>query len=175
MIREYLGKKAANTIERSRYGKTNIGKISATYLDEERLEDHGHNALASVADELQHPYFRYRVYWVAATINLVSWSSVVFLPFVVSKIALVLALLFSKGGLLLIIPAFSSTMLAVYALLRIWFPETSFANNSADVMQSYQQQSNSLRTWKMWVVSCGAGAVNSILLIVTYLSVAGEW
>ncbi len=175
MIREYLGKKAARSIERSKYGQTKIGKMSATYLDEDRIEDHGYATMASVTDELQHPYFRYHIYWIALATNLISWLSVIFLPFIVSKIVLSLALIFSKGGLLLIIPAFSSTMFGIYALLRMWFPETIDANNPADVMQSYQQQSDSLRTWKMWVASCGGGAVNAILLIITYFYMTDEW
>jgi hypothetical protein len=42
-------------------------------------------------------------------------------------------------------------------------------------MQSYAHQSESLVTWKLWVVSCGVGGVNAILLIIAYLDMTGEW
>lgn len=171
MIKERLGKKAADSIERSKYGQTKIGKISSTYLDEER----SYSALSSVIDEMQHPYFRRRIYWIAGAINLTSWVSVFFLHFLVSKVVLALALIFSKGGLLLIIPAFSSTLLAVYALFRGKFPETVRFHDESDVMQSYQQQSDSTLTWKIWVAACGLAAVNAILLTIVYLIMTGEW
>ncbi len=175
MIREYLGKKAAETIDRSKYGDTKIGRITSTILDEERLENIPHAGLHSISAELNHPYLRYRMLAFAVVINAISWLSVFLLPFVVSKLVLALALIFSKGGILLVAPAFGFTMMGVYSLLRIWFPERNYVADAGAVMQSYEHQSDSLVTWKLWVVSCGVGGINAILLIIAYLDMTGEW
>lgn len=174
MIREYLGKKAAETIDRSKYADTRIGRITSTILDEERLEDIGHDGLNSISADLNHPYLLYRNFAFALAVNAISWLSVFLLSSVVSKLVLALTLIFSKGGLLLVAPAFGFTMMGVYSLLRFWFPEQNDVADAGGVMQSYQHQSDSLVTWKLWVVSCGVGAINAILLIIAYLYMIGE-
>jgi hypothetical protein len=90
----------------------------------------------------------------------------------VSKFVFGLALISSKGGLLLVLPAFTATILGTYSLVRSWFPDEGMLDDS-DVMASYQQQSESARTWKMWVFACGTGAINSILLVICYWYLAG--
>jgi hypothetical protein len=172
MIREYLGKKAAGAIDRSKYGNTKVGRITSTILDDQRLEDIGYDGLNS---DLGHPHLRYRMLAFAIVVNVVSWLAVFLLPSVVSKLVLVLALILPKGGILLIAPAFGFTMMGVYSLLRFWFPERNDTADVGDVMQSYAHQSDSLLTWKLWVVSCGVGGINAILLIIAYLDMTGEW
>ena len=118
---------------------------------------------------------RYNTLAYAIAVNAISWLSVLLLPSVVSKLVLALALISSKGGLLLIAPAFGFTILGVHSLLRFWFPERNDAFDAGDVMQSYEYQSDSLLTWKLWVVSCGVGGINAILLVIAYLDMTGEW
>jgi hypothetical protein len=108
-------------------------------------------------------------------VNAISWLGVFLFPAVVSKIALLLAVILPKGGVLLIAPAFGFTMIGVYSLLRFRFPEQNAAADDGDVMQSYAYQSDSLLTWKLWVTSCGVSGINAILLIVAYLDMTGEW
>lgn len=175
MIREYLGKKAAGAIDRSKYADTRIGKITTTILDDDRLGDIGSDGLHSLGGDLNHPPLRYRSIAFAIGVNAISWLAVFLLPNVVSKIVLVLALIFPKGGVLLIAPAFGFTMLGVYSLLRFWFPEQNDVADAGDVMQSYSYQSDSLVTWKLWVASCGVGGINAILLIIAYVDMTGDW
>ena len=96
MIREYLGKKAAEAVDRSKYGDTRIGRISSTILDEERLENY--HGLHSIGSDLNDPYLRYRMLAFAIAVNAVSWLGVFLLPSFVSKLVLAFTLLFSKGG-----------------------------------------------------------------------------
>ena len=175
MIREYLGKKAAEKIDNSKYGYTKIGKITSTILDDARLEDIGHDGLNSLGENLNNPYLYYRMFGLAVAVNAISWLSVFLIPSVVSKLVLALTLILPKGGSLLVAPVFGFTMISVYSLLRIRFPERNPYTDTGDVMRSYEQQSDSLLTWKLWVVSCGIGAINAILLIIAYLDMTGEW
>ena len=174
MIREYLGRKATETIDRSKYGYTKIGKISSTILDDARLEDIGHDGLNSISNKLNNPYLRYRMFVLAIAVNVVSWLSVFLIPSVVSKLVLAFAFIFSKGGLLLVAPALGFTMMGIYSLLRIWLPERNYGPDDGAVMQSYGRQSESLLTWKLWVVSCGIGGINAVLLAFAYLVMTGE-
>ena len=68
-------------------------------------------------------------------------------------------------------------MMGVYSLLRFWFPERTDpdAADAGDVMQSYAYQSDSLVTWKLWVVSCGVAGINAVGLIVVYLEITDGW
>ena len=85
MIREYLGEKAAKAIDRTKFGDTKAGKISAAILDDERLEDIGYGGLISISDDLRIPYLRYRVFTWAIVVNATSWLSVFLIPSLVSK------------------------------------------------------------------------------------------
>jgi hypothetical protein len=174
MIREYLGKKAAGAIDRSKYADTRIAKITTTILDDDRLENIHDDGLSSIGVDLEHPYLRYRALGLAIVVNAISWLGVFLFPAVVSKIALLLAVILPKGGVLLIAPAFGFTMIGVYSLLRFRFPEQNSTADDGDVMQSYAYQSDSLLTWKLWVTSCGVSGINAILLIVAYLDMTGE-
>ena len=159
MIREYIGKKAAEKIDRSKYGDTKVGRITSTILDDERLENIHNDGLNAIGSDLNNPYLRYRMLAFAIAVNSISWLAVFLLPSVVSKLVLACSLIFSKGGLLLITPVFGFTMMGVYSVLRFWFPERNNFADAGDVMQSYGHQSDSLITWKLWVVSCGVGGV----------------
>ena len=175
MIREYLGKKAAESIDRSKYGDTKIGKVASTILDEERVEEYGFEGLGSIRSGPGHSSSRYRILLYGAAVNATSWLAVLLIPTVVSKLVIGFSLIFSKGGLLLVTPSLGFTLYSVYFLLRVWFPEQNDAADASDVMQSYERQSDSLLTWKLWVISCGVGGVNAIFLVVTYLKMSGEW
>ncbi len=175
MIREYLGRKAAETIDRTKFGDTTLGKISATVLDDARLEDIGHDGFISIGENLNNPYLRYRTFSFAIAVNAISWLSIFIIPSVVSKLVLVCALILPKGGLLLVLPSLGFTIVGVYALLRIWFPERICSPDDGVVMQSYGRDTESLLTWKLWLVSCGIGGVNAILLATAYFVISGEY
>ncbi|HMT09893.1 MAG TPA: hypothetical protein PKA82_18045 [Pyrinomonadaceae bacterium] len=174
MIREYVGKKAAEKLVSSKFGSTRAGKVAATILDDDRLMDLGSPDVRNLSDNADHPFFRKRILIYAVITNLISYLSVFLIPGIVSKFVLVLTLILPKGGLILLAPAFGFTMFATYSLLRIWRPENTDIAEHGAVMQSYETQSESLVTWKFWVVSCGVGGVNSLLLALTYLSITGE-
>ncbi len=174
MIREYLGKKAAETLDRTKFGNTRVGKISTTVLDDARLEDIGSDGLISIGESLNNPYLHYRAFYFAIAVNLISWLSVFLIPSVVSKLVLAFGLIFSKGAVLLLAPALGFTIMGAYSLLRLWFPERNYVPDDGAVMQSYGLQSESLLTWKLWVVSCGMGGINAALLVFTYFAMIGE-
>ena len=175
MIREYLGEKAAKAIDRTKFGDTKAGKISAAILDDERLEDIGYGGLISISDDLRIPYLRYRVFTWAIVVNATSWLSVFLIPSLVSKLVLACSFAFSKGRLLLAMPAGGFTILGVYSLLRIWFPARHYGPDDGVVMQSYGRDTESLLTWKLWLVSCGIGGINTILLSAAYIVVTGGY
>ena len=67
-------------------------------------------------------------------------------------------------------------MMGIYALFRVLFPTLeSNDEDDASVMQSYGRQEDSLKVWRIWVVSCGTAAVNAILLVIAYLYISGDW
>ena len=175
MIREYFGKKAAETIDRSRFRDTKVGKISSLILDEERFDELGQSGFGSLDDNLDPPHVRYRMMAIAVAVNAISWLSVFLFPSAVARLVLVLSFVFSKGGILLVAPALGFTMIGLFSLLRIWFPDRPNTGETGDVMQSYGYQSNSLLTWKLWVVSCGVGGIDALLLVIAYLDMTGEW
>lgn len=175
MIREYLGKKAAERIDRSKYADTRTGKVAATILDNERLLDLGSDNLVSLSDNADHPFFRARIVGLATVSNLVSYFAVFIIPGIVEKLVLGLSLILPIAPTLLLAPAFGFTMLATYSTLRIKFPENHSIPQQGEVMQSYGTQSESLLTWKLWVVSCGVGGVNAFVLAITYLYMTDGW
>ena len=176
MIRSYLKKQASRQIETSRVGSTKVGRAALEMMDEEESEVETYENLALVTHEMRHSYFRRRMILIAISVNLISWLAVFFLPGVVGRLSLVAGLVFSKGGILLVLPACAATLIGNYAIFRIWFPELeSNTGSSSDVMSSFQQQSDSLRTWRVWVVSCGLAGVDGILLFIAYMYVSGEW
>ena len=120
MIREYLGKKAAETIDHTKFGDTKVGKISVAILDDERLEDIGFEGLTSGEKKQHDRYSRYRIFVWPISVNAVSWLSVFLIPSIVSKLALACALILPKGALLLVTPVLGFTVKGVYSLLRIW-------------------------------------------------------
>ncbi len=157
MIKDYLGKKASEAIESSKLGDTKAGQTAASYLDTEKREAKTYDNFAIVTDEMQHSYYRRRIIVIALAVNLLSWLAVLFLNGLVSNLVLAAGLIFSKGGLLLILPAFSATMMGIYAQFRVLFPTLeSNDEDDASVMQSYGRQEHSLKVWRIWVVSCGA-------------------
>ena len=98
MIREYIGKKAAEKIDRSKYGDTKVGRITSTILDDERLENIHNDGLNAIGSDLNNPYLRYRMLAFAIAVNSISWLAVFLLPSAVSKLVLACSLIFSKGG-----------------------------------------------------------------------------
>lgn len=175
MIREFLGKKAAESIDRTKFARTRTGKVAATILDDDRLVDLARSGSASIADKSDRPVIRKNIYAFAAAANILSYMAVFLIPTVVSKVVLALSLIFSKAPIILLAPSFGFTMIGTYSLLRKWFPEDQEVPESGDVMHSYGTQSASLITWKLWVVACGAGGMNAIILAFSYLSMTGEW
>ena len=174
MIREYLGKKVADKIDRTTFGGTRVGKISTAILDDGRLEDIGSHSLTSLTDRLQDSHSRFRVLAAAAITNVVSWLTVLLLPSVVSKLVFALSLL-PKGGAVLLAPSFGFTLTGTYALLRMWFPERNYSPEDGPVMHSYGRDTESSLTRKLWLVSCGAAGINTLLLAAAYLVVTGEY
>lgn len=172
MIREFLGKKAAQRVDKSKYGQTRIGKVATTILDDERLENFG---LGGLDSGLESNHAGYSMPMAALIANLVYWPAVLLAPSVVSKFVIAFSLIFLKGWVLLLAPVLGLTMFGIYSLLRKKFPERDDQDDAGDVMQSYAHQSDSLLTWKLWVVSCGIAAVDVILLVVAYLNATGEW
>lgn len=175
MIREYLGKKVANLVDNSRYGNTRFGAVASTFLDDSRLEDAGTDGFTSMAFDLEHPYKRYQAVAYAVIANAISWLMVLLAPSAVSNLALAFGMIFSKGGLLLTAPALGFTIVGAYLLLRFWFPVRTYGPDDGVVMQSYGRDSESLRTWKLWVASCGIGGSNALLLIIVYFFMSGDW
>ncbi len=174
MIREYLGRKAAEAVDRTKFGDTKAGKISALILDDERLEDIGYEGLQTVSDDLRNPYLKYRLFSLAVAVNGISWLSVFLIPSAVSKLATACALILPKGAVWLVAPVLGFTIFGVHALLRIWLPERNYGPDDGVVMQSYGRDTESLLTYKLWLVSCGIGGINAILLIFAYLAMTGE-
>jgi len=174
MLREFLGKKAADAVDKSRYGETKVGKVAAVILDDDRLLENEQERFFSEHHKFTGSVFSGRTFVLALIANLISWASVLLIPNIVAKLVIVLTLLLPKGGLLLVAPAFGFTMMAVYTGMRKFFPEVE-EDESTDVMQSYNRQSESLLTWKLWVFSCGIAAVDSILLMVVYLTLSDNW
>ena len=175
MIREYLGRKAAETIDRTKFGGTKIGKISTVVLDDERLADIRHDGLISAGGDQTNPYLQYEMLVWAIIVNAISWLSVFVIPSVVSKLVIASALILPKGGMWLLAPVLGFTIVGVYSLLRIWFPERTYGPDDGVVMQSYGRDSESLRTYKLWLVSCGIGGINAILLAIVYLMISGDY
>jgi hypothetical protein len=175
MIREYLGKKAADKIERTRFGGTRVGRISTVILDDGRLEDIGSLGLTSLGHNLHDPRSRTRVLAWAAITNLLSWLTILLIPKMVSKLVFAFGLLLPKGGAVLLAPTFGFTLMGVYALLRRCFPERSYGPDDGPVMQSYGRDSESLLTRRLWLVSCGIAGINTILLAAAYLVMTGEY
>lgn len=175
MIREYLGRKVAKKIDRTKFGGTKAGRLTTTILDDERLEEMGHERLQSLGENLGHPYLQYRMFALTIGVNVISWLPIFLIPSAVSRLVLACSFIFSKGGMLLLLPAGGFTMIGVYSLLRIWFPERSFSPDDGPVMQSYGRDSESLLTWKLWLVSCGLGGINAILLSAAYLVMTDEY
>lgn len=169
MIRDFVGKKAAERIDRSKYGDTRAGKVAATILDNERLLDLGSDDVVALSDNADHPLFRARILGFAAVSNVVSYLAVFLVPGIVEKLVLGLSLILPIAPSLLLAPAFGFTMLATYSTLRIKFPENHNIPQQGEVMQSYGTQSESLLTWKLWVASCGVGGVNVIFLALIYV------
>lgn len=169
MIREYLGKKAAEAIDRSKHGHTKTGKVVTTVLDDDRLVD---LAVVSTATKIG---FGDRPVLFAVVANVVSWGSVILIPGVVSKVATGLSLMFPKAAALLLAPAMGFTMYLVHSVLRKFFPENEDGHEHGEVMQSFQTQSESLLTWKLWVISCGVGGINAICLFLTQVYLSGDW
>ena len=119
-------------------------------------EAEAYESFSSVTQEMRHPYFRRRVMTIALAVNLVFWLSVFFIPGIIGRLVLAAGLLFSKGGLLLFLPACSATLIGVYAAFRMWFPELeSNLNSSSEMMSSFQQQNDSLRAWRVWWFPAG--------------------
>lgn len=174
MIREYLGGKVAKKIDHTKFGRTRAGKISAAILDDERLEEIGHNHLNSIGEN-SNPYLLNRFFALTIAINAISWLSVFLIPSVVSRLVLACSFIFSKGGFLLAMPAGGFTIRGVYSLLRIWFPERNYGPDDGVVMQSYGRDTESLLTWKLWLISCGVGGINVILLWAAYLVMTGGY
>jgi len=175
VIREFLGKKAAEKIDRSRHGNTKVGNVVTAILDDERLVE---MAAAPPSARISTDTFigsADRIILFALVANLVSWGSVILMPGVVSIIASSLSLVLPKAGALLLVPAFGLTMFLVHATLRRFFPENERKSEQGDVMQSFQTQSESLLTWKLWVISCGVGGVNAICLFVAQMYSSGDW
>jgi hypothetical protein len=143
MIREYFGKKAAQTIDRSKYGNTKIGAVASTILDDERLVNSGIDRFDSGSESYP---VGFRMPLAAVLINAACWLSVFLMPSVVSKLVLVFSLIFSKGWVLLLAPVLGFTMFGVYSLLRMKFPERDDQTDAGDLMQSYAYQSDSLLT-----------------------------
>ncbi len=153
-----------------------IGKAAAAYLDEETHEEEIYGELASVVDEMRHWYFRRRIIIAAGVVNAVSWLFVLLMPEFLSRIVSGMNLLFSRGGLLLVLPAFAATLLGVYAVFRLWFPDLENSEPSdPGVMQSYRYQADSLKAYRIWLVSSGAAAVNAVLLVLVYFYTTGKW
>jgi hypothetical protein len=175
VIREYLGKKAAQRLDRTKFGGTRTGKISAVVLDDDRLDDVGYAGLLSIGDKLQNPRLRFRTFALAIAVNCISWISLFVIPSVVAKVALAFALILPKGGLILAAPALGFTMMGTYALLRVWFPVRTYSDDDGAIMQSYGRDTESLLTWKLWLVSCGTAGINAISLIATYFITTGEY
>ena len=175
MIREYLGKKASRAIDNSRFKHNKAARITATILDDEKLDNLGLNALNTIHEELHHPYLRYRMFAIAIAVNALSWLLVLVTPTLISKLVTACALIFPKGPALLLAPATGFTMMGVFSLLRIYFPEQDHGMESNQVMSSYVHETNSSLTWKLWCISCGAAGVNAILIAVTYLAMTGGW
>ncbi len=175
MIREYLGRKVAKKIDRTKFGDTKAGKISAVLLDDGRLDDIGHDYLNSLAENQNHPYLLNRIFVLTIVINLISWLPVFLIPSAVSRLVLAFSFIFSKGGMLLLLPVGGFTIIGVYSLLRIWFPERSFSSVDGPIMQSYGRDSESLLTWKLWLVASGSGGINAILLYAAYVVMTGEY
>ena len=174
MIKSLLGKKASKQIESSKLGRTKLGRAAAGYLDEEKREAEAYESFSMVTEAMGLRYFRRRILIIALIVNLVSWVSLFLLPGTVRWLVLGAGLIFSKGGLLLVLPACSATLIGAYAAFRSWFPELE-SNISSDVMSSFDRQNESLRTWRIWVVSCGLAGVNGILLVIGYMYMSGEW
>lgn len=172
MIREYLGQKVAGKLDKSRFGATKAGKITAMVLDDDRLVDIGYDRLRSAES---HPYPRRRMPILAAGANAVSWLSVIILPFFVAKVVLLITLILPKGGMLLLAPTLGLTLFGVYSLLRVWFPERVYGPDDGVILQSYGRDLESLRTWKLWLVSSGVAGIDVILLWAAYLVRTGEY
>ncbi len=175
MIREYLGRKAAERIDRTKFGDTKVGKISAAIFDDERFEDIGFEDLAFEKRKQHGRYSRYRPFVWPISVNAVSWLSVFLIPSTVSKLALAFALIVPKGALLLVMPVLGFTVKGVYSLLRIWWPERLYYPDDGPVMQSYGRDTESLLRYKLLLVSCGIGGINAILLAIAYFVMTGEY
>ncbi len=175
MIREYLGKKASQAIYNSRFKHNKAARITATVLDDEKLDEIGHIGLSAIHEELNHPYLRFRMFALAIAINAFSWLLVLFTPTFVSKLVTACALIFPKGAALLLAPATGFTMMGVFSLLRVYFPEQNQEVESDQVMGSYVHEINSSLTWKLWTVSCGVAGVHAILLAIGYLNMTDGW
>ena len=172
MIREILERKAAKVIAGSRFGHTRVAKVSAAILDEETF---GEVDSGSLPESLSNPSLLHRTLLLCLAVNAVSWLSIIVVPSAVLVLVTGFNLLISKGSLLLLAPAFGFTMFGAFSILRMWFPANPDASNSADVMSSYQQSSDSLLTWKLWVISIGISSVHAILLALTYLWMVDEF
>lgn len=173
---DLIKKKISARIESSAFGKAKAGKLAAAFLNEEKWEEKSYEGLNSVVAETKHSYFRRRVILIALAVNVLSWASLVLLPTVVSRLVFAAGLIFSKGGALLALPAFSATLIGVYALFRIWFPDREDRlQNEAGLMQSYHRQLESLKTWRIWLVAGGAAAINALGLVAVYFYLTGEW